>query len=95
MNLNLTFYYYFFQRFNNNIYFSFFFFVYLQQVKNEIQKRLPKEWGEDEIAQLTELWERVKDDDCNFKYYLFPDIIINTKQNKQHSDLINNNLIIK
>ncbi|KAK0179064.1 hypothetical protein PV327_007889 [Microctonus hyperodae] len=34
-----------------------------KHIKNEIQKRLPKEWGEDEIAQLTELWERVKDDD--------------------------------
>ncbi|XP_033326523.2 circadian regulator timeout [Megalopta genalis] len=32
-------------------------------VRSEIQKRLPKEWSEDEVAQLTELWELRKDDD--------------------------------
>ncbi|XP_012222325.1 protein timeless homolog isoform X1 [Linepithema humile] len=32
-------------------------------VRAEIQKRLPKEWSEDEIAQLTELWTQLKDDD--------------------------------
>ncbi|XP_011305481.1 protein timeless homolog [Fopius arisanus] len=32
-------------------------------IRSEVQKRIPKEWGEDEIAQLTETWEQVKDDD--------------------------------
>ncbi|XP_020292361.1 protein timeless homolog isoform X2 [Pseudomyrmex gracilis] len=32
-------------------------------VRAEIQKRLPKEWSEEEIAQLTELWTQLKDDD--------------------------------
>ncbi|XP_053978576.1 protein timeless homolog isoform X1 [Hylaeus volcanicus] len=32
-------------------------------VRSEVQKRLPKEWSEDEVAQLTELWERLKNDD--------------------------------
>ncbi|XP_046476559.1 protein timeless homolog [Neodiprion pinetum] len=31
-------------------------------VRNEVQKRLPKEWGEEEKAQLAEIWEVVKDD---------------------------------
>ncbi|XP_044599449.1 protein timeless homolog isoform X2 [Cotesia glomerata] len=34
-----------------------------KQVRNEVQKRLPKEWGEEEVAQLTEMWENVKNDD--------------------------------
>ncbi|XP_063971887.1 protein timeless homolog [Diachasmimorpha longicaudata] len=34
-----------------------------KRVRSEIQKRLPKEWGEEEIAQLTEMWDKVKDDD--------------------------------
>ncbi|THK33002.1 protein timeless homolog [Diachasma alloeum] len=34
-----------------------------QRIRSEVQKRLPKEWREEEIAQLTEMWERVKDDD--------------------------------
>lgn len=34
-----------------------------QSVRNEVQKRLPKEWAEDEVAQLTEIWEVVKEDD--------------------------------
>lgn len=37
----------------------------LQAVRNEVQKRLPKEWSEEEIAQLTELWEQLKNDDGN------------------------------
>ncbi|XP_034934838.1 protein timeless homolog isoform X2 [Chelonus insularis] len=32
-------------------------------IRSEVQKRLPKEWGEEEIAQLNEMWENVKDDD--------------------------------
>ncbi|XP_011874599.1 PREDICTED: protein timeless homolog isoform X2 [Vollenhovia emeryi] len=32
-------------------------------VRAEVQKRLPKEWSEEEIAQLTELWTQFKDDD--------------------------------
>ncbi|KAH0946632.1 hypothetical protein HN011_005794 [Eciton burchellii] len=32
-------------------------------VRTEIQRRLPKEWSEEEIAQLTELWTQLKDDD--------------------------------
>ncbi|XP_033230286.1 protein timeless homolog [Belonocnema kinseyi] len=32
-------------------------------VRSEIQKRLPKEWSEEEVAQLTELWEQVKEED--------------------------------
>ncbi|XP_014609708.1 PREDICTED: protein timeless homolog isoform X1 [Polistes canadensis] len=32
-------------------------------VRNEIQKRLPKEWSEEEIAQLTELWEQLREDE--------------------------------
>ncbi|CAK9829894.1 Protein timeless homolog [Anthophora retusa] len=32
-------------------------------VRNEVVKRLPKEWSEDEVAQLTELWEELKNDD--------------------------------
>ncbi|KAL0125370.1 hypothetical protein PUN28_004481 [Cardiocondyla obscurior] len=32
-------------------------------VRAEVQKRLPKEWSEEEIAQLTELWTQLKDDD--------------------------------
>ncbi|KAG7212893.1 hypothetical protein KM043_002244 [Ampulex compressa] len=32
-------------------------------VKGEVQKRLPKEWSEEELGQLTELWEQLKDDD--------------------------------
>ncbi|XP_017893332.1 protein timeless homolog isoform X2 [Ceratina calcarata] len=32
-------------------------------VRNEIQKRLPKEWSEEEMDQLKELWEQLKDDD--------------------------------
>ncbi|KAJ8674823.1 hypothetical protein QAD02_010609 [Eretmocerus hayati] len=32
-------------------------------VRDEVRKRLPKEWSEDEVAQLTELWEQVKEDD--------------------------------
>ncbi|XP_076297468.1 circadian regulator timeout [Lasioglossum baleicum] len=32
-------------------------------VKSEIQKRLPKEWSEEEVAQLEELWQLRKDDD--------------------------------
>ncbi|KZC14887.1 Protein timeless like protein [Dufourea novaeangliae] len=35
----------------------------LRAVRNEIQKRLPKEWSEEEIAQLAELWELRKEDD--------------------------------
>ncbi|XP_057326747.1 protein timeless homolog [Microplitis mediator] len=34
-----------------------------KEVRNEVQKRLPKEWGEEEIAQLKEMWENVKNDD--------------------------------
>lgn len=37
----------------------------LQAVRSEVQKRLPKEWSEEEIAQLTELWEQLKNDDGN------------------------------
>lgn len=29
-------------------------------VRNEIQRRLPKEWSEEEVAELTEIWEQVK-----------------------------------
>ncbi|XP_025075247.1 protein timeless homolog [Pogonomyrmex barbatus] len=32
-------------------------------VRAEVQKRLPKEWSEEEISQLTELWTQLKDDD--------------------------------
>ncbi|XP_012343215.2 protein timeless homolog [Apis florea] len=32
-------------------------------VRSEVQKRLPKEWSEQEIAQLSELWEELKNDD--------------------------------
>ncbi|CAL7943922.1 unnamed protein product [Xylocopa violacea] len=32
-------------------------------VRSEVQKRLPKEWSEEEVSQLTELWEQLKDDD--------------------------------
>ncbi|XP_017756744.1 PREDICTED: protein timeless homolog, partial [Eufriesea mexicana] len=32
-------------------------------VRSEVQKRLPKEWSEDEVSQLTELWQELKDDD--------------------------------
>ncbi|KAF7408535.1 hypothetical protein HZH66_003072 [Vespula vulgaris] len=32
-------------------------------VRNEVQKRLPKEWSEEEIAQLTELWEQLREDE--------------------------------
>ncbi|XP_014475495.1 PREDICTED: protein timeless homolog [Dinoponera quadriceps] len=32
-------------------------------VRAEVQKRLPKEWSEEETAQLTELWTQFKDDD--------------------------------
>ncbi|XP_043529522.1 protein timeless homolog isoform X2 [Frieseomelitta varia] len=32
-------------------------------VRSQVQKRLPKEWSEDEVAQLTELWEELKHDD--------------------------------
>ncbi|KYN04845.1 Protein timeless like protein [Cyphomyrmex costatus] len=32
-------------------------------VRAEVQKRLPKEWSEEEIDQLTELWTQFKDDD--------------------------------
>ncbi|XP_043579591.1 protein timeless homolog [Bombus pyrosoma] len=32
-------------------------------IRNEVQKRLPKVWSEDEISQLTELWEQLKQDD--------------------------------
>ncbi|XP_071645976.1 protein timeless homolog [Temnothorax longispinosus] len=34
-----------------------------KSVRAEVQKRLPKEWSEEEIAQLTELWTQLKDDD--------------------------------
>ncbi|XP_015190382.1 PREDICTED: protein timeless homolog isoform X2 [Polistes dominula] len=34
-----------------------------KSVRNEIQKRLPKEWSEEEIAQLTELWEQLREDE--------------------------------
>lgn len=37
----------------------------MQAVRSEVQKRLPKEWSEQEIAQLTELWEELKNDDGN------------------------------
>lgn len=37
----------------------------MQAVRSEVQKRLPKEWSEEEIAQLTELWEQLKNDDGN------------------------------
>lgn len=37
----------------------------LQAVRSEVQKRLPKEWSEEEIAQLIELWEQLKNDDGN------------------------------
>lgn len=33
-----------------------------KSVRNEIQRRLPKEWSEEEVAQLTELWEHVKEE---------------------------------
>lgn len=36
-------------------------------MRAEVQKRLPKEWSEEEIVQLTELWTQLKDDDGNFK----------------------------
>ncbi|KAI4503488.1 hypothetical protein M0802_001710, partial [Mischocyttarus mexicanus] len=32
-------------------------------VRNEIQKRLPKVWSEEEIAQLTELWEQLRENE--------------------------------
>lgn len=38
-------------------------FFFFQGVRSEIQKRLPKEWSEEEVAQLTELWEQVKEED--------------------------------
>ncbi|XP_070151223.1 protein timeless homolog [Polyergus mexicanus] len=34
-----------------------------KNVRAEVQKRLPKEWSEEEIIQLTELWTQLKDDD--------------------------------
>ncbi|XP_029159250.1 protein timeless homolog [Nylanderia fulva] len=34
-----------------------------KSVRAEVQKRLPKEWSEEEVAQLTELWTQFKDDD--------------------------------
>ncbi|XP_031834411.1 circadian regulator timeout [Nomia melanderi] len=34
-----------------------------KNVRSEIQKRLPKEWSEEEVAQLSELWELRKEDD--------------------------------
>ncbi|XP_029034529.1 protein timeless homolog isoform X2 [Osmia bicornis bicornis] len=34
-----------------------------KSVRSEILKRLPTEWSEDEITQLTELWEQLKDDE--------------------------------
>ncbi|EFN71111.1 Protein timeless-like protein, partial [Camponotus floridanus] len=34
-----------------------------KNVRAEVQKRLPKEWSEEEITQLTELWTQFKDDD--------------------------------
>jgi len=41
-------------------------------VRAEVQRRLPKEWSEEEIAQLTELWTQLKDDDGNFKNLFSP-----------------------
>lgn len=32
-------------------------------VKNEIRNRLPKEWSKEEIAQLVDIWDRVKEDE--------------------------------
>ncbi|KAK1135237.1 hypothetical protein K0M31_008008 [Melipona bicolor] len=32
-------------------------------VRSQVQKRLPKEWSESEVAQLTELWGELKHDD--------------------------------
>ena len=33
-----------------------------QAIRADRQKKVPQEWGEEEIVQLTELWERMKDD---------------------------------
>ncbi|XP_048512372.1 protein timeless homolog isoform X2 [Athalia rosae] len=33
-----------------------------KKIRNEISQRLPKEWSEEEIAQLAEIWEIVKED---------------------------------
>ncbi|KAK2582180.1 hypothetical protein KPH14_004537 [Odynerus spinipes] len=32
-------------------------------VRSEVQKRLPKEWSEEEIVQLKELWEQLREDE--------------------------------
>lgn len=34
-----------------------------KSTKTAVQKRAPKEWSEEEIAQLTELWEKVREDE--------------------------------
>ncbi|OXU26712.1 hypothetical protein TSAR_004656 [Trichomalopsis sarcophagae] len=34
-----------------------------KSVRSEVSKRLPKEWSEEEVAQLTELWEQVREED--------------------------------
>nr|XP_012151360.1 PREDICTED: protein timeless homolog [Megachile rotundata] len=34
-----------------------------KSVRSEVQKRLPKEWSEEEVAQLTDLWEQLKNDE--------------------------------
>lgn len=45
-------------------------------MRAEVQKRLPKEWSEEETAQLTELWTQFKDDDGNFFKFIFPKLIL-------------------
>ena len=51
-------------------------------MRGEVQRRLPKFWSEEEIEQLTELWENAKDDDGNFTaQYCRNFIILNINYN--------------
>ncbi|XP_043250203.1 protein timeless homolog, partial [Colletes gigas] len=54
-----------------------FLIVNSKAVRSEIQKRLPKEWSENEVAQLTEFWEQLKNDDGNFHTTDPVDLIFN------------------
>ncbi|KOX75006.1 Protein timeless like protein [Melipona quadrifasciata] len=56
-----------------------------QAVRSQVQKRLPKEWSESEVAQLTELWGELKHDDGAALCFVQADPI----------DLIFNGLTIK
>lgn len=53
-------------------------------MRSEIQKRLPKEWGEEEVAQLTEIWEVVKNDIGKFIHKIVHDF--GKKKNKNNNN---------